>query len=127
MYKTILVEADLEQGRRIVEELSKRQVRITAAFWYHYEDEDDWKLVVVSPDFEDKGPKALYTMISSMLSELAGNSKEPLRFSLDQIMLVSPYSLLYNMVRDYSGLRYGPVREGPALDSYIYKMEWAQD
>jgi hypothetical protein len=47
---------------RIVEELSKRQVHIAGAFWYHYE--DDWKLVVVSPDVEDKGPKALYTMIS---------------------------------------------------------------
>jgi len=121
MYKTILVETDLEQGRRIVEELTRRQVSITAAFWYHYEEEDDWKLVV-SPDFEDKGPKAIYTTISSMLSELASNSKDPLRFSLEQILLVSPYSLLYKMVRDYSGQRYGPVREGPALDSYIYKM-----
>jgi hypothetical protein len=122
MYKTILVETDLEQGRRIVEELGKRQVRITAAFWYHYEDEDDWKLVVVSPDFEDQGPRALYTMISQMLSELSSDPKRALQFPLDRIMLVSPYSLLYKMVRDYSGLRYGPVREGPALDSYIYKM-----
>ena len=61
-------------GRRIVEELSKRQVRIFAAFWYHYEDEDDWKLLVVSPDFEDQGPQALYTMISQMLSELSSDS-----------------------------------------------------
>jgi hypothetical protein len=122
MYKTILVETDLEQGRRMVEELSKRQVHITAAFWYHYEDEDDWKLVVVSPDVEDKGPKALYTMISQMLSDLSSDPTRPLQVPWDRIMLVSPYSLLYKMVRDYSGLRYGPVREGPALDSYIYKM-----
>lgn len=122
MYKTILVETDLEQGRRIVEELKNRLLRITAAFWYHYEDEDDWKLVVVSPDVEDKGPKALYTMISHMLSELSSDAKRPLQFPLDRITLVSPYSLLYKMVRDYSGLRYGPVREGPALDSYIYTM-----
>lgn len=117
-----MVETDLEQGRRIVEELSKRQVHIAAAFWYHYEDEDDWKLVVVSPDVEDKGPKALYTMISQMLRELSSDQNRPLQFPLDRIMLVSPYSLLYKMVRDYSGLRYGPVREGPALESYIYKM-----
>lgn len=122
MYKTILVETDLEQGRRIVEELGKLRVRITAAFWYHYEDEDDWKLVIVSPDFEDQGPKALYTMITAMLSELSSDPESPLQFPMGRIMFVSPYSLLYKIVRDYSGLRYGPVREGPALDSYIYKM-----
>lgn len=120
MYKTVLVETDLEQGRRIVEELSKRQLPITAAFWYHYE--DDWKLVIVSSDFEDQGPKALYTMILGMLSELSSDSKRPLEFPFERITLLSPYSLLYKMVRDHSGLRYGPVREGPALDSYIYKM-----
>jgi hypothetical protein len=122
MYKTILVETDLEQGRRIVEELGKRQVFIMAAFWYHYEDEDDWKLVVVSPDFEDRGPNALYTTISQMLSELSSDTDRPLQFPLDRVLLVSPHSLLYKMVRDHSGLRYGPVREGAALDSYIYKM-----
>ena len=106
----------------MVEELRKRQVRITAAFWYHSEDEDDWKLVVVSPDVEDKGPKALYTMISQMLSELSSDRNTSLQFLWDRIVLVSPHSLLYKTVRDHSGLRYGPVREGPALDSYIYKM-----
>lgn len=37
-------------------------------------------------------------------------------------MLVSPYSLLYKMVKQRSGPRIGPVREGLSLDAYIYKM-----
>jgi hypothetical protein len=122
MYKTILVAADIEDGRRILEELEKRQLRIAAAFWFHYEDEDDWKLVVVSPDVSDKGPKSLYTMVSMLLYDLANDPDKPLQFPLDRIMLVSPYSLLYKMVKQRVGPGVGPVREGLTLDAYIYKM-----
>jgi hypothetical protein len=122
MFKTILVATDIEDGRRILRELEKRHLQITAAFWFH-EDEEDWKLVVVSPDVDEKGPIALYTMVSLMLKDLSVDTVKPLQFPLDRIELVSPHSLLYKGVREHSGLRFGPVREGPAMDAYIYKME----
>jgi hypothetical protein len=122
MYKTILVAADIEEGRRILRELEKLQLQITAAFWLH-EDEEDWKLVVVSPDVEEKGPNKLYTMIASLLKNLSSESQKPLEFPLDRIRLASPYSLDYKLVKQHAGPVGGPVREGPVLDAYIYKME----
>jgi len=121
MYKTILVAQDIEDGRRILEELEKRHLPMTAAFWFH-EDEEDWKLVVVSPDVEEKGTNALYTMIAAMLKSLATDPERPLQFPLKRIKLASLNGLLHQTVRRHSGLIYGPVREGYAMDSYIYKM-----
>jgi hypothetical protein len=121
MYKTILVTADIEDGRRILGELEKRHLPMTAAFWFH-EDEEDWKLIVVSPDVEEKGTNSLYTMILGMLKDLSVDPDRPLQFPFDRIRLMSPQSLLYKRVRDHSGLRFGPVREGHARDAYIYKM-----
>jgi hypothetical protein len=120
MYKTILVATDIEDGRSILKELEKRQLQITAAFWFHYE--DDWKLVVVSPDVSEKGPRSLYTMISKLLHGLAKDPQKSLQFPLDRIMLVSPYSLLYKMVKQRIGASVGPTREGLTSDAYIYKM-----
>ena len=122
MYKTFLVETDIEDGRRILEELEKRHLRITAAFWLRFEEEDNWKLVVVSPDVVEKGTTSLYTMIAGMLNDLSINAHKPVQFPLDRITLASPHSLRYKTVRDNSGIRFGPVREGPAMDSYIYRM-----
>src|SRR5690348_2346942 len=111
MYKTVLVNADIEDGRRFLESL-EGSLQIIAAFWFHFEDEEQWKLVVVSPDVSDKGPRQLYTMVSMLLSNLANHPERPLEFPLDRVKLVSPTSLLYKMVKQRTGPKDGPVREG---------------
>jgi hypothetical protein len=122
VYKTILVDTDIEDGRSVVSELEKRRLPITAAFWLHFEDEDDWKLVVVSPEVSEQGPRQLYATVFSVLNTL-GNHSPRVQFAPDQVRLVSPYSLLYKMIKQRAGPVGGPVREGPVLDAYIYKME----
>lgn len=123
MYKTVLVDTIIEDGRRILDGLEKLLLPILAAFWYHFEEEDEWKLVIVSPDVSEKGPRVLYFMLSTLLYDLANDPKKPLQFPLDRIMLMSPHTLLYKMVKQRSGPRVGPVREGFAMDAYIYKMD----
>lgn len=126
MYKTVLVAKDVENGRRILDRLNREGWNVTAAFWFHSEEEGRWKLVIVSPDVSDKGPRLLYTMIQTMLSELAKDPKDPVEFALDQIMLVSPFSLLYKRVKQGAGLRVvvgGPLREGLNEDAYVYQMD----
>lgn len=82
---------------------------MSASFWFH-EDEEDWKLVIVSPDLEEKGPISLYTIIALMLKDLSIDTHKPLQFPLERIKLASPNSLLYKTVRKHSGISYGPVR-----------------
>jgi hypothetical protein len=121
MYKTILVDSDIEDGRRVLQGVEKL-LKVTAAFWFHSEEEDRWKLVIVSPDLEEQGPIRLYTMVRTMLSDLA-NGPTSVKFPFNQIMLTSPNSLLYKTVKQHTGPIGGPIREGPALDAYIYKMD----
>jgi len=40
----------------------------------------------------------------------------------DLIKIISPASLIYQRAKQYSGSRFGPVKEHPTLDAYIYKM-----
>ena len=121
MYTTILVNDDIEHGRRLLVSL-ETMLHVTAAFWFHFDEENQWRLVVVSPDVSEKGPRELYTAISTLLNDWENHPKTPLKFPFDRIMLVSPNSLLYKMVKQRSGPRTGPVREGLSLDAYIYKM-----
>jgi hypothetical protein len=125
MYKTILVAKDIENGRRIVDRLEKDGWRMDAVFWFHSEENDRWKLVIVSPDVAAQGPLKLYSRIQTMLSEMANDPKDPLDFPLNQIMLVTSHSLLYQTVKRGVGLRIvtgGPLRDGVAEDVYVYKM-----
>jgi hypothetical protein len=121
MYKTILVNSDIDDGRRVVRSV-EQLMRIAAAFWFHSEEEGRWKLVVVSPDVDVQGPIRLYTMIQAMLSDSASDPAG-VKFPFGQIMVVSPNSMLYKAVKQRTGPVGGPIREGPALDSYIYKMD----
>jgi hypothetical protein len=111
MYKTTLVETDISDGQQVVDEL-ERMLQVTAAFWLYLEEEDEWKLVIVSPDVASKGPIALYTRIAVLLNDLSIDSRKPVQMPLTRIRLVSPNSLLYERVKHYSGL----------LDTHIYKL-----
>jgi hypothetical protein len=120
VYKTVLVDTDIDDGRRLLENLEKA-IRVTAAFWSHSEDDDEWQLVIVSPDVAERGPTQVYKMLLVLLNNLnaeAGRTIVP----LDRVMIISPSSLVYKTMKQRSGPVGGPVREGPALDAYIYKM-----
>jgi hypothetical protein len=122
MHKTTLVDADIEGGRRVLAALEQRGVRVTAAFWSQSEDEDDWSLVVVSPDVPEKGPTTVYKELLAVLKDLDIKPPGPLHSWWNLIKIISPASLIYQRAKQYSGSRFGPVKEHPALDAYIYKM-----
>jgi hypothetical protein len=111
MHKTILVETDIADGFRVVEEL-ERILHITAAFWLYVEEEDEWKLIIVSPDVATKGPISLYTEIDALLNKLSVDPHKPIQMPLGTINLVSPNTLLYERVKQFSGV----------LDTHIYKL-----
>ncbi len=111
MYKTILVENDIEGGRRVVDELEKLMA-ITAAFWYCEDEDDEWKLVIVSPDVAEKGPIQLYQRIAVLLNDLSVDPQKPVQMPLSRISLTNPHTLLYERVKKFSG----------ALDTYVYKI-----
>jgi hypothetical protein len=111
MYKTPLVATNIADGRRVVDELEKI-MRVTAALWLYLEEEDEPKLVIVSPDVAEKGPIDLYTRIAVLLNNLSIDPHKPVQMPLTSITLVSPNSLLYDRIKHF----------GRTMDSHVYKM-----
>jgi|SRR5947209_8656935 len=122
MYRTILVDKHIEAGRRVLEGLAQSNIDVTAAFWFYFEEEGQWRLTIVSPEVATKGPKFVYTTLSVLLYDLAHNSPNPVEITLDQIRVVTPSSLLYEQVKSRSGLRIarGPGRDVIGEDVYVY-------
>jgi hypothetical protein len=112
MYKTTLVAADIADGQRVVDELEKI-IAVTAALWVYLEEEDEWKLVIVSSDVSGKGPINLYTRVAVLLNDLSADPQKPVQMPLTSITLVSPNSLLYDRIKHFGG----------TMDTHIYKTE----
>ena len=63
-----MVEADIGDGERAVSALEKPGLKVIAAFWSP--SEEDWKLVVVSPDVAEKEGPQVYKKALVTLSNL---------------------------------------------------------
>ena len=123
MYKTTLVRTDIEGGERVVSALEASGLKVSAAFWHPSEDEDDWHLLVVSPDVVEKGPTDVYRKAFDLLKNLDVAPPEPFDSWWGRVKIISPASLVYRNLKQRAGTGDRPVREGWALDSYIYKLE----
>lgn len=122
MYKTTLVRTDIEGGQRVLSALEASGLKVSAAFWHPSEDEDDWRLIVVSPDVAEKGSTDVYRNAFDLLKNLNVEPPEPFDSWWGRVKIISPGSLVHRNLKQRAGTGDGPVRPGWALDSYIYKM-----
>jgi len=123
MYKTTLVETDIVDGERVVSALEASGVKITAAFWHNSDDEDDWHLIIISPDVSEKGPREVYKQAFGPLHSRGKEPGRPENFWWDRVKILSPVSLIYRNLKERAGTSHGHVRRGWAFGAYIYKME----
>src|SRR5271157_4276450 len=68
MYIKILVEQDVQNGRKLVEALQKR-LPISAAFWLNSEEANEWRFVIVSPLVSAGDARLAYHMVEHALAE----------------------------------------------------------
>jgi hypothetical protein len=122
MYIKILVEQDVQNGRKLVEALQTR-LPISAAFWLNAEETNEWRLVIVSPLVSTGGAPSAYRMVRQALEETG------VPIPLDNISVLSPVSLHYKEVQRASqGIPSGVTLAqsfgggGLAGDAYIYIM-----
>jgi hypothetical protein len=122
MYLKILVEQDVQNGRKLVEALQQR-LPILAAFWSNSEEANEWRLVIVSPLVGEGGARSAYHKVEQALAE----TKVPI--PLENISVLSPSSLRYKQVRLASqGVPSGVTMAqnfgglGVAGDAYVYIM-----
>jgi hypothetical protein len=122
MYTKILVEQDVQNGRKLLEALQDR-LPLLAAFWLNAEDASEWNLVLVSPLVSAGKARLAYRMIRQVLAE----SGVPI--PMDNISVLSPVDSRYKEVRRASqGIPSGlTVAQNFGMgafagDAYIYIM-----
>jgi hypothetical protein len=122
MYIKILVEQDVQNGRKLVEALQDR-LPISAAFWLNEDEANEWRLVIVSPLVSAGNARGAYHIVERALEETG------VKVPIDNILVLSPVDLRYKQVRLASqgvptGLtvtqNFGGL--GLAGDAYIYVM-----
>ena len=127
MDKTVLVEKDIQEGKRLIEALDKTDFEVEAALWFYLTDSDEWRLLIASPFAEKNGPKKAYSFIQSILAQLP----PPSGISLKDISVLSPKDHLISLLRiailtgpGISGIRFtrNVINNTLIEDAYIYRI-----
>ncbi len=128
MDKTVLVEKDIDEGKRLTEALDKKDFQVSAALWFYLSDSDEWRLLFASPFVEKKGPKKAYTFIRTVLAQLS----PPSEISIKGVSVLTPNHHLIALLR--MAIRTGPGISGIRFtrntinnvfieDAYIYRLQ----
>lgn len=127
MVKAALVEKDIQEGKRLIEELDKTNFKVRAALWFYLTDSDEWRLFIASPFVEKEGPIKSYDFIQTLLVKLS----PPSEISLKDISVLSPSSDLIKLMRlaihtgpGISGIRFtrNVINNTLIEDAYIYRI-----
>ena len=134
MAKTALVESDIEDGRKLLDELKKIDPHflVRSAFWLYRPETFDWRLFIATPLVDQRGPAVTYTDVQGALRSLA----KPFWISMQDISVVSPSDKLVKLMnkavqvpRGVSGVRFARTRVDDTYieDAYIYRLKpkWA--
>lgn len=69
MGKTALVDTDLKKSEKIVSALENSGVRIVVAMWVHFQEYEDWRLVLASRDLDSSSLGDAYLKVNGILSK----------------------------------------------------------
>ena len=133
MAKNILVGRCLSKdmiaaGKRLIQELDRKELPVCAAAWVYDEELARWRLVLSLSEENPISNLDAYQRIQSIL--LNQGSDEPW-LALDHVKVVSPGSLLSRALKKVSGeiitepgaMFSGRIKDGPYVeDAYIYSL-----
>jgi hypothetical protein len=125
MAESKLVGPDIEAGRQLLHALDQAGFNVVSAFWLLQDEEDEWRLIIASPEVDVRGPRAAYERIQTALSQIS----EP-RLRLDQVSATrttDPIVLLISSAivtgPQVSGVRFtrNTINGVYIRDAYIYR------
>lgn len=94
MDSTLLVDQDIEDGRKLIKALDRSKFALTGALWFYFSDARDWLLLLVSPLADTSGPTWCYRKIQSVIEDMPRN----FGLSLSRISVVSPTDSLIRLL-----------------------------
>lgn len=120
-----LTEEMRSAGESLVRELDRRKFSAKAAFWLYATEQNDWRLVVATPQVRTFGPKKIYKMLQQTIAKM----DSPLKLSSIELVdtkdpLIRSLSSAIRTGGDISGIRLSQdTINGHFIDdAYIYRM-----
>ena len=106
-----MVNDAIKDGQRVLEQLALEGFEVTAAFWLHESDNNQWRFYVVSPAYVTDGPQLAYRRLQTAIRQLGVTWIDPL-----EVKLIGPTNSVAQAVlailQQSSGVRAWPVRWG---------------
>lgn len=127
MDKKTLVNIDIEEGKKLLEQLDRSNMKISCALWYYVQDIEEWRLILATDLVDTFGPKKAYTNLLAQINKDAISIDIP----FEAISLISPNDPLIKLFKfaiitgpGISGIRFsGNVINGVLIkDSYLYRV-----
>lgn len=126
MASEVLVDADIDRGRRVLEALDSTGLRARAAFWRYAHESSDWRLVIALPTVDLRGTRSVYERLGRLLK------KSDIDIPLWRITVVSTGDPLTRWARlqikktdpEVVGLRSSSntaIGDAAIEDAYIYR------
>jgi hypothetical protein len=75
----------IDEGRRLIRELSERGFEIDAAFWMFRSESERWRMTIATPHYEREGPRKAYSRLISAYDSVS----PPLRIEITDIAVTS--------------------------------------
>ncbi len=126
MDKAILVEKDISEGKKIVQNLDNSGLFFPLAMWFLKPDNNEWRLIFGASDIEEKGTREYYKKIQQSLNKMQPATD----ITVNDISVISTNNSLAKLIKsaiktgkDISGIRFsGNVVNGVLInDAFIYR------
>ena len=95
MDKELLVNSDIQAGKKLVEVLDKSKFLLEGALWFYSSESAEWHLLLVTKLVDIIGPKKAYIIVWEALNDL----RSEIGFSLERISVLSPKDKLIQLLR----------------------------
>jgi hypothetical protein len=122
----LLVEKNIKEGKKLLENLDAHEYHVNAALWFFDQNSDTWKYIVSTPKVDKEGTLKVYKEIQNLLQE----SKQDI--ALKDISVVSPTNSLVRVLQSaistapkgISGIRFSrnTINNFFIEDAYIYRI-----
>jgi len=95
MDQTVLVRNDREIGAQVLEALHRAKVPFTIYDWVYIPELQEWQMIIATPWFDSKGPRASYTALVDAVTRAGIYERVPIR----RIVLKSPTDPIVDAIK----------------------------
>ena len=126
LVKDALTDEMIEAGKSVIESLDRRRFVVDAALWFYLTDQNQWRLLLASPEVHLDGPRKTYKRLLQAFRNAAvhGLSFEDVAIVDTRDPLIQLFRVALRTDRSVGGVRFSrnTVNGQFIEDAYVYRM-----